>query len=69
MQDMQIYTEQRLVQSSATAAECYVCGKRFDEGHRITAKTMVHGTFLLCSEHYSLKWIVKPEPPVQANNL
>ncbi|RNJ77139.1 MAG: hypothetical protein EB828_01440 [Nitrosopumilus sp. D6] len=64
MQDMQVCTESRLVQSSATAAECYVCRKRFDDGYRITAKTMVHGTFLLCNEHYGLKWIVKPRPPI-----
>lgn len=52
-----------LEMSSVARAECYVCGRQFADGHRITAKTMVHGTFLLCEEHYGLMWIVKQRPP------
>lgn len=44
-----------VVESSATRAECYVCGRGLGEVDRITAKTFPQGTVLFCGRHYSMQ--------------
>lgn len=42
-------------QSSVSPVECYVCGKRLQDGHSITAKTLPNGIVLFCDVHYPLQ--------------
>ncbi|QMU55568.1 MAG: hypothetical protein GKS07_08800 [Nitrosopumilus sp.] len=55
MQDMQILKKTQNVQSSVSNVECYVCGKRLQDGHAISAKTLPNGIVLFCDVHYSLQ--------------
>ena len=55
MQDMQILKKSQNLQSSVSKVECYVCGKGLQDGHSITAKTLLNGIVLFCDVHYSLQ--------------
>lgn len=55
MQDMQILKKSQNLQSSVSKIECYVCGKGLQDGHSITAKTLLNGIVLFCDVHYSLQ--------------
>ena len=55
MQDIQILKKSQNLQSSVSKVECYVCGKGLQDGHSITAKTLLNGIVLFCDVHYSLQ--------------
>ena len=55
MQNVNYHIPAHDIQSTASPAECYVCGKGLQDGHSITAKTFLYGTALFCDVHYSLQ--------------
>ncbi len=45
----------KLVNSSITPVECYVCGKGLEDGYSVTAKKLHGEIVLFCDVHYSLQ--------------
>ena len=46
--------ESKMIRSSVSSTECYVCGKGLQDGCSVTAKTLPNGIVLFCDFHYGL---------------
>ena len=53
-QDLVFQQKERVLDSHAEEARCYVCSKGMDDGYSITAKKTTFGTLLFCNKHYSV---------------
>jgi hypothetical protein len=52
-QDLIFAEKTSALETLATVASCYVCGKGLDDGYSVTAKNTTSGTILYCEKHYS----------------
>ena len=55
LHDMRFLTEPKVMRSSVSNVECFVCGRGVTEENSITAKTLPSGIVLLCDAHYALQ--------------
>ncbi len=52
LQDYHFDSVRFALKSTATSADCFVCGKGLQDGVSITAKNVRSETILFCDEHY-----------------
>ena len=57
-QDLYFPGKKLSLQTTASLASCYVCGKGLEDGYAVTAKIVRSQTLLYCEKHYSMQKLV-----------